>query len=302
MVAMIGTTGSPEVGARQVRATRASAIRRLWLVRSLVAIRVPLLILGLVAAACGGDSASDTTTVAPPPPLPTAAPTAAPTSAPAPTVPATAAPAAVTEPPVVVGPFEITTADGLILEAERFGTGEDFVVLAHMRPADMSSWVSFAGLLGGEGYSVITFNFRGYGNSEGSGFAVDVDVVAAIDAAFELGARSVSVIGASMGGTGAIAAAAQRELAGVITLSAPAQFQDTDALAAAPDIATGLLLIAAQNDSPYNEHAGLIRDQVGGFAAVVTLPGRSHGTDMFQDNSEELTQTILIWLANQPRI
>ena len=211
----------------------------------------------------------------------------------------TATPLSTTLAPPLLGPFEIVTADGLILEAERFGTGDVFVVLAHMRPADMSSWFSLAGLLGGEGYSSITFNFRGYGNSEGAGFAVDVDVVAAVDAAFELGARAVFVIRASMGGTGAIAAAAQRDVAGVITLSAPVEFMGVDAEAAAAQVRSGMLLVAAEGDSPYNAHALALGASAPGFAEVSILPGRNHGTEMFLDNSEALTQAILLFLDNQ---
>ena len=268
----------------------------------MIAILIPLIAL---AAACGDDDAGAGPTSAP---SPTPAPTApAPTASAAPpgtATPGTDAPtgpaAATTTTAPQVGPLEITTADGLVLEAERFGLGEDFVVLAHMRPANQTSWFSFAGLLAGEGYSAITFNFRGYGNSDGAGFDVDGDVLAAVDAAFDLGARRVFIIGASMGGTGAVAAAAQRDVAGVITLSAPAQFQGTDAEAASANLQTGILLIAAEGDAPYPADAEAMRIQAGDLAEVIILSGRSHGTDLFRDHSEELTTTILRYLAAQP--
>lgn len=266
----------------------------------------------LLAASCGGSSTPTSatqppaettatprvpTSQAPPEVVTTPAPPAQPTVTSRPGAATTQAPVSATDAPPVLGPFEIVTSDGLILEADRFGTGDNFVVLAHMRPADMSSWTSFAGLLAGEGYSVITFNFRGYGNSEGAGFSVDVDVVAAVDAARKLGAERVYVIGASMGGTGAIAAGAQRDLAAVITLSAPARFMATDALEASSQITTGMLLFAAENDSPYPADAASIEARAGGSTEVVILSGRSHGTDLFRDHSETLTQSILIHLA-----
>ena len=273
---------------------------------------VTLAVATVVATACADDSAtgpapaqpeSSTTQTSPPPIVTTGGPTTTEDPPVTPTLPpespdSTAAPLPTTMAPPLLGPFEIVTADGLILEAERFGTGDVFVVLAHMRPANMSSWFSLAGLLGGEGYSSITFNFRGYGNSEGAGFAVDVDVVAAVDAAFELGAREVFVIGASMGGTGAMAAAAQRDVAGVITLSAPVEFMGVDAEAAA-QVQSGMLLIAAEGDSPYNAHAVALGANAAGSAVVSILPGRNHGTDVFLDNSEALTEAILLFLDNQ---
>ena len=267
----------------------------------------------IVGTACSGDSTtgttadppgSSTTQTGPPPVGTTGGPSSTADAAVTPTLPpespdSTAAPLPTTMAPPLLGPFEIVTADGLILEAERFGTGDVFVVLAHMRPANMSSWFSLAGLLGEEGYSSITFNFRGYGNSEGAGFAVDVDLVAAVDAAFELGAREVFVIGASMGGTGAMASAAQRDVAGVITLSAPVEFMGVDAEAAAAQVQSGMLLIAAEGDSPYNAHAVALGANAAGSAVVSILPGRNHGTDMFLDNSEALTEAILLFLDNQ---
>ncbi len=195
-----------------------------------------------------------------------------------------------------MGPFEIHTPDGLVLEAERFGVGEDFVVLAHMRPSDQASWFSFAGLLAGEGYTAITFNFRGYGNSDGAGFAVDVDIVAAVDAAFELGARRVFVMGASMGGTAAIAASDRREIAGVVSLSAPSEFMGVDAVAAARS-GVPMLLVAAQDDAPYNTHAELLGATATGLNEVMILSGRKHGTDLFLDHSETLVQAIVAFLA-----
>lgn len=237
--------------------------------------------LALVATACGDDG--------PAPPPVTTPEAASPTSAAAtpPTLP--------TEP--FVGPFEITTGDGLVLEAERFGTGDTFVVLAHMRPADMSSWFSFAGLLAGEGYSAIAFNFRGYGNSEGAGFAVDVDVLAAIDAAAALGAATIVVIGASMGGTGAVAAAAQRQVAGVVTLSAPASFMGVDAVAAAGTVQAPMLLFASEDDGSYAADAARIAAGAAGPTEQSILAGRAHGTEMFFDHSEAITQAILDFLG-----
>lgn len=252
--------------------------------------RALVVVLALMTA-CGDDAAPEVTPTAPRPPAPTSTAAPAPAPTPAPPAPATAA-------PIQVGPFEFTTGDGLILEAERFGTGTDFIVLAHMRPADMSSWFSFAGLLAGEGYSAITFNFRGYGNSEGAGFAVDVDVAAAVDAAYALGAERVFVIGASMGGTGSVVAASQRDVAGVITLSAPARFEGADATGAAAAITAPMLLIAAEDDGPYAADAASISAAAGGLATVEILSGRNHGTDMFRDHSEALTQAILAFLAS----
>jgi len=188
------------------------------------------------------------------------------------------------------------TADGLTLEGRRFGSGADFVVLAHMRPADMDSWFGFAASLAADGHSALAFNFRGYGASEGSGFAVDVDVVAAIDEAVALGAARVFLVGASMGGTGVIAAATQRPVAGVVTLSAPDAFEGVDALAAASRLEVPALLFAGEGDLPYPNDAAAIAAASPSPADVVVLSGNQHGTNLFADHDPGLTQQILAFL------
>ena len=49
--------------------------------------------------------------------------------------------------------------DGRLFEAEGASAG---IVLAHMQPADQSSWFEEAETLADEGYRALTFNFRGY--------------------------------------------------------------------------------------------------------------------------------------------
>ena len=55
-------------------------------------------------------------------------------------------------------------SDGVQLAGRIFGpdTATVGVVLAHMQPADQSSWFDFADRLAGQGYRALTFNFRGY--------------------------------------------------------------------------------------------------------------------------------------------
>jgi len=201
----------------------------------------------------------------------------------------------VTVPPDGVA-VSFPTADGLTLQGRRFGEGATFVVLAHMKPASMESWFPFAVVLADHGYSALAFDFRGYGNSEGEGFAVDVDTIAAIDEATRLGAETVYAIGASMGGTGAIAAAAERPVAGVATLSAPTRFQGVDAAGAAARVLAPMLLVAAAGNDGYVAQAKEIARHAAGDAQVVALSGSRHGTDMFRDHGGELTDLLLGFL------
>jgi pimeloyl-ACP methyl ester carboxylesterase len=230
----------------------------------------------LLVAACGGGAASTSV------PAPAGSPTTTPTAD-------AGAGEAVT----------FATSDGLTLHGRLFGSGEDGVVLAHMRPASMESWFPFAAELASAGYAALAFDFRGYGASEGSGFAVDVDVRAAIDALVERGALRVFVIGASMGGTGAIAASVgEEQVAGIVTLSAPARFEGTDAAAAIVQLDRPVLLIAAEDDEPYHGDARALQEAADSEADLVVLAGNRHGTDLFVDHGEALRDTILGFLAD----
>ena len=194
--------------------------------------------------------------------------------------------------------FPITTLQGLNLEAKAWGTGESYVILAHMRPADMTSWFDFARLLAEEGYTAVAFNFRGYGESDGNEgeFGVKDDVRGVVAAALDAGATNVFVIGASMGGTGAVAAAAGDGITGIITLSAPAEFEGLDATHYSPFVHGPLLLIAADEDGEAANDALAIAS--GNEAAeVLVLPGAQHGTNLFAEHGTQITERILEFLT-----
>jgi pimeloyl-ACP methyl ester carboxylesterase len=191
------------------------------------------------------------------------------------------------------------TTDGVTLDGRVFGDGENGVVLAHMRPASMGSWFPFAETLASAGYTALAFDFRGYGASGGSGFAVDVDVRAAIDALVERGARRVFVVGASMGGTGAIVAAlGEDRVAAVVTLSAPATFEGVDALAAIGKLDRPVMLMVAEGDEPYASDARRLREASGFEAELIVLSGSRHGTDLFLDHPVATRDAILGFLAD----
>ena len=109
------------------------------------------------------------------------------------------------------------------------------MVLAHMRPADQRSWFDFADRLADQGYQVLTFDFRGTcpggdgGCSEGEADISSMwqDVVGAVTYLRSRGADRVGLVGASMGGTASLVAAAQPGVDPrmVVTLSAPTEIE-----------------------------------------------------------------------------
>jgi pimeloyl-ACP methyl ester carboxylesterase len=180
-----------------------------------------------------------------------------------------------------------TTEDGVTLGGHVFGSGPSGIVLAHMYPADQTSWFSTAQRLAQAGYLVLTFDFRGYGESGGTKQIglIDRDVMAAVVQIRKEGAGSVVLAGASMGGTAALIAGGRAQtmssirLAGIATLSAPVEFQGLSAAAIVPGLIVPLLFIAAENDAGA-AGARQLEQLSAGKGELQILPGSDHGTNL----------------------
>jgi pimeloyl-ACP methyl ester carboxylesterase len=231
-----------------------------------------LVLAGAVAAGCGSQSATTATTATPP------------TGA---TV-TTSTPAIGGTPPATAGrAVSFTTEDGVTLGGHVFGSGQAGVILAHMYPADQTSWYPTAQRLAQAGYLVLTFDFRGYGESGGSKQIdlIDRDVTAAIAQIRKEGAAAVVLAGASMGGTASLIAGDRAQslssirLAGIATLSAPVEFQGLSAAAAVPRIIVPLLFIAAEKDAGA-AGAQQLEQLSSGKGDLQIVPGSDHGTNL----------------------
>jgi dienelactone hydrolase len=98
------------------------------------------------------------------------------------------------------------TQDGGLIYADMYGKGNRGVVLAHGGRFNRKSWEKQAVALAAAGFRALTIDYRGEGRSRGGieGRPLDegrhLDVLAAIHYLRQTGAKSVSVVGASMGG------------------------------------------------------------------------------------------------------
>lgn len=203
------------------------------------------------------------------------------------------------------------TADGVMLAGRLFGPDDATagVVLAHMLPADQSSWYDFAQRLGSMGYRAVTFDFRGYcpggdaGCSEGKKAipAMWQDVLAAKSFLETRGVTRVALVGASMGGTASLVAAAQipTEIEAAITLSAPTSIEG---LTAGSDVlqASGAakLFLAGDGDTTAADAASTFYEQALQPKKLEILTTSDHGTDLLTGNQGEIARTtILTWLG-----
>lgn len=179
--------------------------------------------------------------------------------------------------------ISFTTGDGVELVGEVRGEGEPAVVLLHMYPSDRTAWAPFAGVLADEGATVLTFDFRGFGDSEGERAIPEIwrDTLAAVRFMRERGHEEVVLVGASMGGIAALIVAVREDLAGVVTLSAPPSFMGLTIVPEAVElIEERKLFVAAEGDGPAATAAQQLYSLAPEPKRVEVVEGSDHGIEL----------------------
>ncbi len=200
-----------------------------------------------------------------------------------------------------VNPNEISfaTFDGGTVFADVYGTGNRALVLAHGVRFNKESWEDQATELARSGFWVIAIDFRGYGKSRGGpnarpGFDdMYMDVLGAVRYAREKGAKTVAVLGGSMGGFASANAAVH---------SKPGEIDRLVLLANPPiehpeRIVVPTLFVTSEGDSL----APQVRDEYGkapGPKELLVLPGSAHAQNIFTtDQGPRLMQNILRFIS-----
>jgi pimeloyl-ACP methyl ester carboxylesterase len=215
---------------------------------------------------------------------------------------ATAPPAATATVAVAEGEGEAVsfdTEDGITIRGHLFGSGDTAVILSHMRPNDQRAWFDFARELADQGFTALTYDFRGYGETGGDKDLglIDRDLTAAIAFMEERGYTRIYLVGASMGGTASLVVAAREDVAGVVAVSAPARFEGLEAGAAVANIDEPKLFIASIDDGDaftslqsFNQAASEPKDDL-------TFEGGAHGTELLEsEHAAEFKARIIQFL------
>jgi len=201
---------------------------------------------------------------------------------------------------ILAGPREVSfpTQDGGVVYADLYGVGSSAVVLAHGMKFDKASWKEQAVELAAAGFRVAAIDFRGYGNSHGGPASQSprdlyLDVLAAVDYLRAQGARTVAVIGASMGG-GASANAVVKGPPGAIDrliLLAPVPIENPERIAAPK-------LYAAALGDPITPQVRVQFEKAPHPKELLILDGSAHAQFLFQtDQKDKLMKAILRFLA-----
>ena len=196
------------------------------------------------------------------------------------------------------------TDDGGVIYADVYGEGDRGVVLAHGGRFNKESWEKQARALAAAKFRVLALDYRGYGKSRGPGQSdpmsapLELDVLAAVRYLRKTGAKSVSVVGGSMGG----GAAGDASIA-----SQPGEIDHVVFLGAAPNgpadkLKSSTLFIVARDDaSEDGPRLPAIREQYEKAPEpkkLIVLDGSAHAQFLFQtDQGDRVMDEILRFLS-----
>jgi esterase/lipase len=192
-----------------------------------------------------------------------------------------------------------STSDGIVLRGHLYGTGATGVILAHMYPADQSDWTDFAEVLAAHGYTALTFDFRGFTESDGplgTQFA-DRDLLAAYQFLRPRVSR-IFIAGASLGAEAAILVAAREQVAGIICISSPVSFGGLNVEQAVRKVRAPTLFVTSANDPMVAGQPEILYRLAQAPKSFEVYPGSAHGTAiLFGPHSTELQTLMLRFIA-----
>jgi pimeloyl-ACP methyl ester carboxylesterase len=189
--------------------------------------------------------------------------------------------------PLAAGATTVTTADGVDLAATVSGRGNRAVILAEMAASDQDSWRPLTRSAGSLPFTIVTFDFRGQGRSGGAPNLLPFDLAVTqrdMDAVYALlrrhGYRSITCIGASIGGTGCYLLARKPRIAGLgILASQPPSGATVDYL---HGLTYPKLFVVAKADTDLVWSVEHMAQGAPGPKALVEFDGSAHATNIFR--------------------
>jgi pimeloyl-ACP methyl ester carboxylesterase len=198
----------------------------------------------------------------------------------------------------------LTADDGGKVCANLYGQGTRGVVLAHGGRFNKESWKNQADALVSAGFEVIAIDFRGFGCSTGPGqkdfdnAPFEKDVLAAVHYLKSDGAKTVSVVGGSFGGSAAGDASIK---------SAPGEIDRIVLLGAEPNLpadklkSRSLFIVARDDSNGAGPRLPGIRAQYEKAPQpkeLIILDGSAHAQFLFQtDQGPRVMREILRFLS-----
>jgi pimeloyl-ACP methyl ester carboxylesterase len=196
--------------------------------------------------------------------------------------------------------------DGGLIYGDVYGTGDRGLVLAHGGRFNKESWAKQARVFATAGFRVLAIDFRGYGQSRGPGDSdplgapLHFDVLAAVRYLRKIGAKTVSVVGGSMGGSAAGDAS---------IMSDPHEIDRLVLLGAAPNgpaekLKSATLFIVARDDAnddgPRLPGIRAQYEKAPKPKGLIVLDGSAHAQFLFEtDQGDRVMREILQFLSSR---
>jgi pimeloyl-ACP methyl ester carboxylesterase len=158
------------------------------------------------------------------------------------------------------------------------GTGSTGIVFANQSGETLCSWKPWADSMIDKGYRSLVFDYNGR--------SPDREVLGAITTLRQHGVQKVLLVGASMGGTAVLAAAAQAQppVAGVVSLSGPQIYSGVDAFGAVRKLTVPVFFVAAKDDNHFGRDAQALYDACAAKDKKLDLEiGGAHGMSLLDD-------------------
>lgn len=176
------------------------------------------------------------------------------------------------------------SADGVTLRGHLWAGGPTAVVFSHMYGTTELIWFDLAGVLAAQGYTVLTFDFRGVGRSSGRLVIAQVyrDTLAAMQFIRARGPQRIVLAGASMGGTASIVAAGHTKVDGLVVIASGMRFQGLDVRPHLGTLRMPKLFVVGSRDAPFNQSVRTMYDLTLEPKRLLVVPTALHGTYMFQ--------------------
>ena len=200
--------------------------------------------------------------------------------------------------------LSLRAEDGWTIAVDEYGSGDRGVVLVHGGRFTKGDWVKQARALVAAGFRVLAIDLRGFGRSKDGPpslkrEATYFDVLAAVRHLRSRGARTVSVIGASMGGDAAadaLGAAAHGGEIDRVVLLAHGAYGPPEKL-----IGRKLFIVTREDANAAGLRLPRIQaqfDKAPEPKELIVLDGSAHAQFIFQtDQGERLMREILRFLS-----
>jgi alpha/beta superfamily hydrolase len=172
-----------------------------------------------------------------------------------------------------------------------------------MYRSSQSDWTTIAPYLAKEGYMVLTYDYRGYGDSQGTFDVTKLtqDLISALAFASQQGADTFILMGASMGGTVAtkVAALEKKRIAAVVVISAPLAFGALDISDADLRAITAATFFINSNGDGLVYDIAHMYDEAHSPKQLYLDPGDAHGADLlYSQYGPDLNQRIVAFFQN----